>query len=43
MQQNPDGFEARQDALDYIAERKVKIEVETEEANPLQQLLTKPV
>ena len=42
MQMNPDGYPERQDALDYLAERKVVPEVE-EGASPLLAALTKPV
>ena len=42
MQMNPDGYPERQDALDYLAERKAIPEVE-EGASPLLAALTKPV
>ncbi len=43
MQMNPDGYETRQEALDYLAERGNKKLTEEESANPLQDLLIKPV
>ena len=42
MQQDPDKYEDRQDALDYLAERS-GIEEEPTEASPLLQALTTPV
>tara|TARA_Y100001963_G_scaffold160246_1_gene269596 strand:- start:6989 stop:8314 length:1326 start_codon:yes stop_codon:yes gene_type:complete len=42
MQMNPDGFPERQDALDYLAERKSVPEV-VEGGTPLLDALTKPV
>jgi ribosomal protein L9 len=43
MQMNPDGFESREEAFDYLFERGEKEEEVVEETNPLQDLLTKPV
>ena len=43
MQQDPDKYEDRQDALDYLAERDVSHETEEAEASPLLQALTTPV
>ena len=43
MEQDPDKYEDRQDALDYLAERDVSHETEEAEASPLLQALTTPV
>ena len=43
MEQDPDKYEDRQDALDYLAERSGVEETETAEASPLLQALTTPV
>jgi len=43
MQQDPDKYEDRQAALDYLAERSGVEETETAEASPLLQALTTPV
>ena len=43
MQQDPDKYPERQDALDYLAERSGVEETEPAEASPLLQALTTPV
>ena len=43
MQQDPDKYPERQDALDYLAERAVPRETEPTETSPLLQALTTPV
>ena len=43
MEQDPDKYEDRQDALDYLAERSGVDETETAEASPLLAALTAPV
>tara|TARA_R100000700_G_C3172341_1_gene146877 strand:+ start:444 stop:1778 length:1335 start_codon:yes stop_codon:yes gene_type:complete len=43
MQQNPDKYPERQDALDYLAERSGVEETEEEPTSPLLQALTTPV
>ena len=43
MKMNPDGFEDRDAAFDYIFERKQKEEENAEGQSPLVEALTKPV
>ena len=43
MQMNPDGYETREEALEYLSERGAATTQPEEEANPLQQLLNRPV
>ena len=43
MQQDPDKYPERQDALDYLAERSGVEEVEETETSPLLAALTAPV
>ena len=43
MQQDPDKYPERQDALDYLAERSVPRETEETETSPLLAALTTPV
>tara|TARA_Y100001938_G_scaffold151183_1_gene247038 strand:+ start:10769 stop:12097 length:1329 start_codon:yes stop_codon:yes gene_type:complete len=43
MQMNPDGYETRQEALEFLSERGVKKPEEQVEQSPLLQALTKPV
>ena len=43
MQMNPDGFESREEAFDYLFERGEKEEEVAEETSPLVEALTKPV
>ena len=43
MQQDPDKYPERQNALDYLAERDVLRETEETETSPLLQALTTPV
>ena len=43
MEHDPDKYEDRQDALDYLAERSGVEETEPAEASPLLQALTTPV
>ena len=43
MEQDPDKYPERQDALDYLAERSVPRETDETEASPLLAALTAPV
>ena len=42
MQMNPDGYQSRDDALEYLSERGAA-DVQPEETSPLSALLTRPV